>query len=227
MLSNKLGDLTGEDISKFVKNAAPQEIQILEGLLYKFPAKLEEMLYYYGGLDVLKKSDDYQRILNLIRSVGDRDYLTEESDIFGQGLLDPIEPEEFEGEDEEWEKMMTDVENDPDAEPEYEYTGGKTDPSQGFVAPSAEVTNNICRVEGFCKAQGPITFGQLKSLVEEATSKRIQADMGRGLFKTLWRIIPFFIPQILLAAVGITVTRAINKIITPALTDTRGYKNGG
>ena len=50
-----------------------------------------------------------------------RDYLTEESDIFGQGLLDPIEPEEFEGEDEEWEKMMADVENDPAAEPEYEY----------------------------------------------------------------------------------------------------------
>ena len=152
------------------------------------------------------------------------DVVSEESDVFGQGLLDPIEPEEFEGEDEEWEKMMADVENDPAAEPEYEYTGGRTDPAKGFVAPSAEVTNNICSVEGFCKAQGPITFGQLKALVEEATKKRIQADMGRGVFKTLWRIIPFFIPQILLAAVGITLTRAINKIITPALTDTRGYK---
>ena len=49
--------------------------------------------------------------------------------------------------------------------------------------------------------------------------------MGRGVFKTLWRVIPFFIPQVLLAAVGITVTRAINKIITPALKDTRGYKS--
>ena len=49
--------------------------------------------------------------------------------------------------------------------------------------------------------------------------------MGRGVFKTLWRIIPFFIPQVLLASVGITVTRAINKIITPALKDTRGYKS--
>ena len=39
------------------------------------------------------------------------------------------------------------------------------------------------------------------------------------------RIIPFFIPQVLLAAVGITVTRAINKIVTPALKDTRGYKS--
>ena len=149
--------------------------------------------------------------------------ITEETDIFGQGLLDPIEPEEFEGEDEEWEKMVDDIVV-PEDEPTYEYEGGKTDPSIGFVAPSAEVTDNICKVKGFCKAQGPITFGQLKELVENATSKRIQADLGRGLFKTAWRIIPFFIPQILLAAVGVTVTRAINKIVTPALKDTRGYK---
>ena len=226
VLSNKLGDLTREDISKFVEKAAPQEIQILQGLLYKFPAKLEEMLYYYGGLEVLKKSNDYHRILNLVRSVGNREYLREESDVFGQGLLDPIEPEEFEGDEEEWEKLMTDVEDEEfEVEPEYEYRGGKTDPSKGFVAPSSEVTNNICNVEGFCDEQGPITFGQLKALVEEATKKRIRGDMGRGAFKTLWRIIPFFIPQVLLAAVGITVTRAINKIVTPALTDTRGYKS--
>ena len=49
--------------------------------------------------------------------------------------------------------------------------------------------------------------------------------MGRGVFKTLWRVIPFFIPQVLLASVGITITRAINKIITPALKDTGGYKS--
>ena len=150
--------------------------------------------------------------------------ITEDTDIFGQGLLDPIEPEEFEGEEEEWEKMVGDVE-EPEVEPEYEYTGGKTDPEVGFVAPSAEVTDNICQVKGFCEAQGPITFGQLKSLVEEATKKRIQADIGRGVFKSLWRIVPFFIPQVLLAAVGVTVTRAFNKIITPSLKNTRGYKN--
>ena len=150
--------------------------------------------------------------------------ITEDTDIFGQGLLDPIEPEEFEGEEEEWEKMVGDVE-EPEVEPGYEYTGGKTDPEVGFVAPSAEVTDNICQVKGFCEAQGPITFGQLKSLVEEATKKRIQADIGRGVFKSLWRIVPFFIPQVLLAAVGVTVTRAFNKIITPSLKNTRGYKN--
>ena len=152
--------------------------------------------------------------------------VTEETDIFGQGLLDPIEPEEFEGDEEEWEKMLDDVEELPD-EPEKPeiYTGGKTDPEKGYVAPSKEVTNNICDVEGFCDDQGPITFGQLKALVESATKKRIAGDLGRGAFKSLWRIIPFFIPQILLAAVGVTVTRAFNKIITPALTDTRGYKS--
>ena len=168
----------------------------------------------------------YLRELN--SKLYDNDTLTEESNIFGQGLLDPIDPEEFEGDDEEWEELVGDVEDDEfevELEREYEYTGGKTDPEKGFVAPSSEVTDNICNVQGICNAQGPITFGQLKALVEEATKSRIRGDMGRGVFKTLWRIVPFFIPQVLLAAVGITVTRAINKIVTPALKDTRGYKS--
>ena len=93
--------------------------------------------------------------------------------------------------------MVDDV-IEPEYEPTYDYEGGKTDPTKGFVAPSAEVTDNICKVKGFCEAQGPITFGQLKALVEEATSKRIQADMGRGAFKMLWRIIPFFIQELLI-----------------------------
>jgi hypothetical protein len=154
--------------------------------------------------------------------------LNEETDIFGQGLLDPIAPEEFEGTEEEWEELISKGEPGEIEKHyfgDYEYTDGKTDAKKGFVAPSKEVTENICTVENFCREQGPITFGQLKALVETATSKRIQADMGRGAFKMLWRIIPFFIPQILLAAVGITATRAFNKIITPALKDTRGYKN--
>ena len=43
-------------------------------------------------------------------------------------LLNPIEPEEFEGDEEEWEKMLDDVEELPDEleKPEI-YTGGKTD----------------------------------------------------------------------------------------------------
>ena len=185
-----------------------------------FPSTLEDLINYVGNFDELRNSKEYQRIINFIK-VG----ALNESDVFGQGLLDPIEPEEFEGEDEEWEKLMSDVEDEPVDEPTYDYQGGKTDPEKGFVAPSSEVTDNICSVEGICDAQGPITFGQLRALVKEATNKRITGDMARGVFKTLWRIIPFFIPQILLAAVGITVTRAINKIVTPALKDTRGYKS--
>ena len=195
VLSNKLGDLTHEEISKFADRAAEQEIHILQGLLYKFPSTLQEMVYYYGGLDTLRKSVEYQRIINIIRSVGNRDYLREDIDIFGQGLGEPIDPEEFEGDEEEWEELVSDIGDDEfEVEPEYDYEGGKTDPEKGFVAPSAEVTDNICRVKGFCTEQGPITFGQLKALVEEATKKRIRGVMGRGAFKTLWRIIPFFIP---------------------------------
>ena len=180
--------------------------------------------YYHPDYDI--NDGLYDRLGEIEHYSSERTaQLDEETDIFGQGLMDPIVPKEFEGTEEEWEELMSQSDDTPiEIEPTYDYTDGKTDPSKGFVAPSKEVTDNICKVEGFCKEQGPITFGQLKALVEKATSKRIQADMGRGLFKTAWRIIPFFIPQILLAAVGITLTRAINKIITPALNDTRGYK---
>ena len=226
VLTNKLGGLTHTDITKFIEKTNKESLYILQGLLSRFPSSLEDLIYYYGSLDFLKNSDDYKRIVSLIKRVGSGERITEDSNVFGQGLLDPIDPEEFDGDDEEWEELVRDVEDDEfDDQPEYQYTGGKTDAEKGFVAPSNEVTENICNVEGFCSAQGPITFGQLRKLVEEATSKRIKGDMGRGVFKTLWRIIPFFIPQVLLAAVGITVTRAINKIITPALKDTRGYKS--
>jgi hypothetical protein len=95
--------------------------------------------------------------------------------------MDPIDPEDFEGSDEEWEELINKSkpgEVEKHYFGDYEYTDGKTDPKKGFVAPSKEVTENICTVENFCKEQGPITFGQLKALVETATSKRIQADMG-------------------------------------------------
>jgi hypothetical protein len=220
ILSNKLGGLEHRDIVNFGEKATKHDIHVVGRLLDMFPSTLQDLINYVGNFDELRNSKEYQRIINFIK-VG----ALNESDVFGQGLLDPIEPEEFEGEDEEWEKLMSDVEDEPADEPTYDYQGGKTDPEKGFVAPSSEVTDNICSVEGICDAQGPITFGQLKALVEEATKKRIAGDMGRGVFKTLWRIIPFFIPQVLLAAVGITVTRAINKIVTPALKDTRGYKS--
>ena len=226
VLTNKLGGLTHTDITRFIEKTNKESLYTLQGLLSRFPSTLEELLYYYGSLDSLRNSDEYKRIVNLVKRVGSGERIMEDSDVFGQGLLDPIDSEEFDGDDEEWEELVGDVENDEsEDEVKYQYSGGKTDAEKGFVAPSNEVTDNICNVEGFCSAQGPITFGQLRKLVEEATNQRILGDMGRGVFKTLWRIVPFFIPQVLLAAVGITVTRAINKIITPALKDTRGYKS--
>ena len=223
VLVNKLGGLNHKDIKKFIENTNRESLHVLQGLLRDFPSSLEELLYYYGSLDSLRNSDEYRRIVSLVKRIGSGERIMEETDVFGQGLLDPIEPEEFEGDEEEWEKMLDDTQ-EPLEKPEI-YTGGKTDAEKGYVAPSKEVTNNICDVEGFCNDQGPITFGQLKALVEEATKKRITGDIGRGVFKSLWRIVPFFIPQILLAAVGVTMTRAFNKIITPALTDTKGYKS--
>ena len=223
VLVNKLGGLTRVDIKNFIENTNKESLYVLQGLLRDFPSTLEELLYYYGSLDSLRNSDEYKRIVSLVKRIGSGERIMEDTDIFGQGLLDPIEPEEFEGDEEEWEKMLDDTEEVPE-KPEI-YTGGKTDPETGYVAPSKEVTNNICDVEGFCSKQGPITFGQLKALVETATKQRIGGDIGRGVFKSLWRIVPFFIPQILLAALGVTVTRAFNKIITPALTDTKGYKS--
>ena len=180
--------------------------------------------YYHPDYDINQAAFDRLRELEYQFSSNSPEQLDEETDIFGQGLMDPINPEDFEGTEEEWEELISSNETLKD-EPNYKYTDGKTDATKGFVAPSKEVTDNICKVEGFCQEQGPITFGQLKALVEAATTKRIAADMGRGVFKTLWRLVPFFIPQILLAAVGVTATRAINKIITPALKDTGGYKS--
>ena len=150
------------------------------------------------------------------------EYIQEAADMFGQGLLEPIELQQYDTE-EEWEEDVAKIIVPP--KEEEEYGDGKTDAEKGFVAPSKKVTENICTVEGFCKEQGPITFGQLRALVEGATSKRIGSDLMRGGFKSLWRIVPFFLPQILFASVGVTVTRALNKIISPALVDTKGYKS--
>ena len=41
------------------------------------------------------------------------------------------------------------------------------------VEPSKTAVKNICDSEKFCKAQGKITFGQLKALVDSATKRRI------------------------------------------------------
>ena len=92
------------------------------------------------------------------------------------------------------------------------------------IKPSDKAIKNICDSEKFCKAQGKITFGQLWSLVDFATKKRILYNLGEGGYKAFLRILPWFLPQITFAGVAASITRAINKIIKPALEETNGYK---
>ena len=92
------------------------------------------------------------------------------------------------------------------------------------IEPSDRAIKNICDSEKFCKAQGKITFGQLRGLVDSATKKRIFYHLGEGGYKATLRLLPWFFPLITFAGVAASITRAINKIIKPALEDTDSYK---
>jgi hypothetical protein len=100
-----------------------------------------------------------------------------------------------------------------------------TDPSKGIVAPSQKVISDVCEKEKFCKKQGPITFGQLRKIVETAQTKNLAYDIGEGFYKALIRLIPWFFPQLAIAGFVGSSIRAFNKIIRPGLEDTRGYKS--
>ena len=92
------------------------------------------------------------------------------------------------------------------------------------IDPSDKAIKNICDSEKFCKAQGKITFGQLKGLVDYATKKRIFYHLGEGGYKATLRLLPWFIPQLVIVGAAASITRAVNKIIRPALEDTESYK---
>ena len=92
------------------------------------------------------------------------------------------------------------------------------------IEPSKTAVKNICDSEKFCKAQGKITFGQLKALVESATKKRIFKHVGEGGVKATLRLLPWFIPQLFIAGTIASAMRAANKILSPSLTETESYK---
>ena len=92
------------------------------------------------------------------------------------------------------------------------------------VEPSKTAVKNICDSEKFCKAQGKITFGQLKSIVDSATRKRIFKHIGEGGVKATIRLLPWFIPQLFIAGTIAGAVRAANKILMPSLTETENYK---
>ena len=92
------------------------------------------------------------------------------------------------------------------------------------IKPSNSVVNNICAVEKFCSAQGKITFGQLRSLVESGKKERLFKHIGEGGFKAAIRLVPWFLPQVAIAGFIGSAIRALNKILKPALTETESYK---
>ena len=92
------------------------------------------------------------------------------------------------------------------------------------IEPSDEAIKNICDSEKFCSAQGKITFGQLKAIVENASSKRLLQHVGEGGFKATLRLLPWFLPQLAIAGFVASSIRAVNKILRPALEETENYK---
>jgi hypothetical protein len=92
------------------------------------------------------------------------------------------------------------------------------------INPSHTAVDNICKSEKFCKAQGKITFGQLRALVKSAKSERLWKGVGEGGFKALIRLIPWFLPQVAIAGFIGSSMRALNKIFRPTISETESYK---
>jgi hypothetical protein len=92
------------------------------------------------------------------------------------------------------------------------------------IEPSDRVVKSICDSKKFCDAQGPITFGQLRALVESAVSKRLMLHVGEGSYKAAIRTLSLFIPQVAVTGLVGTAIRALNKIFRPTITETEGYK---
>ena len=122
-------------------------------------------------------------------------------------------------------RLSEDFTNTDSVNDEEEIDNSKTIPSKGIVSPSSIVINNVCKREKFCNAQGKITFGQLAGLIKSAKSKKIRNEVGEGVYKSLIRLLPWFIPQIAIASFFGSGLRAANKIIKPALETTTGYKS--
>ena len=92
------------------------------------------------------------------------------------------------------------------------------------ITPSELAIKNICDAEKFCSAQGKITFGQLRALVESGSKKRLYKNIGEGGYKATLRLLPWFIPQLVLAGFTGSIIRAVNKFLRPTLEETTNYK---
>ena len=92
------------------------------------------------------------------------------------------------------------------------------------IEPSSKAVKNICDSKKFCKAQGKITFGQLRELVENAKTDRLLLHVGEGGYKATLRLLPWFFPQLAIAGFTGSLIRAFNKVFRPTLEETTGYK---
>ena len=92
------------------------------------------------------------------------------------------------------------------------------------IEPSEKAVKNICDVKKFCKAQGKITFGQLKEIVTNAKAKRLYQHIGEGGYKATLRLLPWFFPQLSIVGFTGSLLRAFNKVFRPSLEETTGYK---
>lgn len=92
------------------------------------------------------------------------------------------------------------------------------------IEPSDKAIKNICDAKKFCSAQGKITFGQLRELVESAKTRRLFLNIGEGGYKALLKLMPWFIPQLAIAGFTGSLIRAFNKVFKPALEETTNYK---
>jgi hypothetical protein len=92
------------------------------------------------------------------------------------------------------------------------------------ITPSKVAMNNVCSTKKICDAQGKITFGQLRELVESGRMQRIVTHVGEGGYKALLRLIPWFLPQLALLGFGATWIRVLNKLFRPTLEETTNYR---
>lgn len=92
------------------------------------------------------------------------------------------------------------------------------------ITPSKVAIENVCSTKKICDEQGKITFGQLRSLVESGKIQRIATHVGEGGYKALLRLVPWFLPQLVLLGFGATWVRVMNKLFRPTLEETTSYK---
>lgn len=92
------------------------------------------------------------------------------------------------------------------------------------ISKSQAALNNVCSTKKICDEQGQITFGQLRELVESGKIRRIATHVGEGGYKALLRLVPWFLPQLVLLGFAATWIRVMNKLFRPTLEETTSYK---